>query len=92
MPLVGLLVMFVVVTLCCSLHTSSYDAVMLAPPFAGCQLFLPCKNLLAHNSVQNAMFNSNKLAQNGAPTQTSMAHKPSDHEVVRAKQRTQKCT
>ena len=48
--------------------------------------------MLARSSVQNATFDGNKLAQNKAHTQTRMAHNPSDHKVVRAKQRTQKFT
>ena len=77
---------------CCSLQTWSSDVVVLAPSCTGCGLFLPCRNLLVRSPVQNATFNSNKPAQNSAHTQTRVAHKPSDHEVVRAKQRTQKCT
>ena len=74
----------------CSLHTLSSDVVVSAPSFAGCRLFLPCRNLLARSSVQNATFDGNILAQKSAHTQTRMAHDPSDHEVVRAKQWTQK--
>ena len=73
---------------CCSLHTSFYDTIVSALSFAGYQLFPPCKNLLARNFIQNAAFDSNKLAQNSVHTQKRMAHKPSGHEVMRAKQRT----
>ena len=76
--------------MCCSLHTLSSEVVVLAPSFAGCRLFLPCRNLLARSSVQNAAFDDNILAQKSAHTQTRMAHDASDHEMVMAKQRIQK--
>ena len=47
---------------------------------------------MARSSVENATFDGNKLAQKCVHTQTRIAHNPSDHEVVRAKQRTQKIT
>ena len=47
---------------------------------------------MARSSVQNATVDGNKLAHNKAHTQTRVAHKPRDHEVVRARQRTQKRT
>ena len=78
--------------MCCSIPTSPYDVVVSAPSFAGCRLFPSCKNLLARSFVQKTTFDSNELAQHSAHTQTRMAHKPSDRKVVRAKQRTQKCT
>ena len=77
---------------CCSLQTLSFNAVALAPSFASCQLFPPCRNLFAHSSIQNVTFDGNELAQKGAHTQTRMAHKSNNYKVVRRRQWTQKCT
>lgn len=75
---------------CCSLYTLSSNAVVSAPSFAGCRMFLPSKNLLSHSFAQDMMYDGNWIAQYSAYTRMGITHKPSDHELVRAKQYTHK--
>ena len=64
---------------------------MLAPSFAGCRLFLLCRNLLACSSFQNTIFDVINLHRMVRKLRHIWHTKPSDHKVVRAKQQMQNC-